>query len=121
MEMRIASAPLIILIAMLMVVTMVSESSASRPLQLEFIFQGDEMENNNNIKMKNGWFESLRGPVTPSGPSNCQNFRSPSGGGSCPVNEINAAGINALTDRSIGITRVADTSDSTVKSRNSKT
>jgi len=106
---------------MVMVVTMVSESSASRLLQLKFIFQGDEMQNNNNIKMRNGWFESLRGPVTPSGPSNCQNFRSPSSGGSCTVNEINAAGVNALRDRSIGITRIADTSDPTVKSKNSET
>jgi hypothetical protein len=37
----------------------VSESSASRPLQLKFIFRGDEMENNNNNTMKNGWFESF--------------------------------------------------------------
>ena len=57
--MTIASARLVILIAMLMVVTMVSESSASRPLQLKFIFRGDEMEKNNNNKMKNGWFESV--------------------------------------------------------------
>jgi hypothetical protein len=60
--MTIASARLVILIAMLMVVTMVSESSASRPLQLKFIFRGDEMENNNNNKMKNGWFESFGAP-----------------------------------------------------------
>jgi hypothetical protein len=59
MEMTITSARLVILIAMLMVVTMVGESSASRPLQLKFIFRGDEMENNNNNKMKNGWFESF--------------------------------------------------------------
>ena len=58
--MTIASARLVILIAMLMVVTIVNESSASRPLQLKFIFRGDEMENNNNNnKMKNGWFESF--------------------------------------------------------------
>ena len=57
---------------MLMAVA-VTESSASRPLKLKFIFEGDEVESNNNIKMQSGWFESLRGPVTPTGPSNCQN------------------------------------------------
>jgi hypothetical protein len=58
MDMRIA-ARLVILIALIMVVTMVSEGSASRPLKLKFIFEGDQVENNNNIEMKNGLFESL--------------------------------------------------------------
>ena len=81
MEKRIASARLVILIALLMVVTMVSESLASRPLQFKFVFQGNVVESSNNDKMKNSLFESLRGPVTPSGPSDCQNNRSPSAGG----------------------------------------
>jgi hypothetical protein len=84
MDMRIA-ARLVILIALIMVVTMVSEGSASRPLKLKFIFEGDQVENNNNIEMKNGLFESLpKGSVPPTGPSQCKNYRS-SGGGSCPV------------------------------------
>jgi hypothetical protein len=58
MDMRIA-ARLVILIALIMVVTMVSEGSASRPLKLKFIFEGDQVENNKNIEMKNGLFESL--------------------------------------------------------------
>ena len=85
-DMRIAARLAIILIDLLMVVAMVTETSASRPLKLKFIFQGDEVENNNNIiiiKPRDGWFESLRGPVPPSGPSKCQNYRSPSKGGSC--------------------------------------
>jgi len=83
MDIRIA-ARLVILVAMLMVVTMVGETSGYRPLKLKFIFQGDEVENNNIIiKMKNDLFESLRGPVTPSGPSKCKNYRSPGNGGSC--------------------------------------
>jgi len=84
MDMRIA-ARLVILIALIMVVTMVSEGSASRPLKLKFIFEGDQVENNNNIEMKNGLFESLpKGSVPPTGPSQCKNYRS-SGGCSCPV------------------------------------
>jgi hypothetical protein len=84
MDMRIA-ARLVILIALIMVVTMVSEGSTSRPLKLKFIFEGDQVENNNNIEMKNGLFESLpKGSVPPTGPSQCKNYRS-SGGGSCPV------------------------------------
>ena len=119
MEMRIVA---VILIAMLMAVA-VTESWASRPLKLKFIFEGDEVESNNNIKMQSGWFESLRGPVTSTGPSNCQNYRSPpsGGGSSCPVNEINAARINSLTDRSTGLKRGAEyTSGPTVKHSNSQ-
>ena len=84
--MTITSARLVILIALFMVVTMVRESSASRPLQFKFVFQGNVVESSNNNKMKNGLFELLKGPVTPSGPSDCQNYRSPSAGwgGSCP-------------------------------------
>ena len=32
-----------------MLVVMVSESSPCRPLKLKFIFQGDQVDNNNNI------------------------------------------------------------------------
>jgi len=75
----------VILIATNMVVTMVSEGSAYRSLKFKFIFKGGQAENSNNNKMKNGLLKSLpRGPVPPSGPSQCKNYRS-SGGGSCPV------------------------------------
>ena len=84
MDMRI-TARLVILIAMLTVVTMINEGSACRPMKLKFILQRDEVGNNNNIEMKKRLFQSLpRGPVPPSGPSQCKNYRS-SGGGSCPV------------------------------------
>jgi len=79
-------ARVVVLVAMIMVVTMVSEDSACRPLKLKFIFEGEQAKNNNNnIEMKNGLLESLpRGPVPPLGPSQCKNYMS-SGGGSCPV------------------------------------
>ena len=114
MEMRTAPR-LAILVAMVMVV-MVAESWACRPMKLKFIL--GEVENSNPIKMENGWFQSLpKGtPVPPSGPSQCKNYKPPTGskGGSCPVNEINAAGIHrypVLTNGSVGIVRGSDTSD----------
>nr|ABR17225.1 unknown [Picea sitchensis] len=116
MEMRTAPR-LAILISMVMAL-MVTESWACRPLKLKFILREIENSNHINIKMENGWFESLprSTPVPPSGPSQCKNYRSPSGskGGSCPVNEINVAGIHrypVLTDGSVGIARAADSSD----------
>ena len=50
----------VILIAMIMVVTMVSEGSAGRPLKFEVIFQGEQADNNNN-EMKNALVESDAG------------------------------------------------------------
>jgi len=72
----------VILIAMLMLL-MVSEKTACMPLKLKFVFKGDEVENNIDIKMRNGGFQSLpKGPVPPSDPSNGGNHRShPSVGG----------------------------------------
>jgi hypothetical protein len=114
MEMRTAPR-LAILVAMVMVV-MVAESWACRPMKLKFIL--GEVENSNPIKMENGWFQSLpKGtPVPSKGPSQCKNYKPPPGskGGSCPVNEINAAGIHrypVLTDGSVGIARAADSFD----------
>jgi hypothetical protein len=117
MEMR--TAPRLAILIVMVMAVMVSESWACRPLRLKFILEdGENSRHNDNIKIKNGLFESLpKGvPVPPSGPSQCRNFISPSGsrGGSGPVNEINTAGINAypvLTDRLVGIARAADFSD----------
>ena len=89
MEMRIA-ARLVVLIATLLFITMVIETLTCMPHKLTLKLHGDEVGNNNiiNIKMKNGWFESLpRGPVPPSSPSQCKNYRS-SGRGSCPVKQM---------------------------------